>query len=108
MSNTNNTTFAKRQEVTRLSRGESTLVADIEAGKVKPFGFTYTVPITTTARCVWCLQKIAPVTLTTGHEINLDIEAGDHGQLRAVLTSPHNCPESERWDAPGEDGGQSE
>ena len=98
MSNTNSTNSTERQEVTQLSREEFTLVADISAGKVKPNGFTYTIPITVTTRCVWCLLRVAPVRLTSGDEFNLELETGDHRELRAILTSLHSCPEAKRWE----------
>jgi hypothetical protein len=105
--NRNSTTLAQKQGVTRLSPGETGLVELVSSGKLNPQAFTSTIPITASARCPWCLSKIAPVTLTNGHEINLDTEI-DEGELRAVLTSPHNCPESQRWgqflDAPAEAG----
>lgn len=52
------------------------------------------------------MAMVAPVALASGHEVNLEIETGDQGELRALLTLPHACTASERWeqvlDAPSE------
>lgn len=106
MQNENSTTFARWQGVTRISPEESELVELVSARKGQPTGFTFSIPVTTTARCPWCLATVAQVALTSGHEINLELETGDQGESRAVLTSLHVCPEAERWaqflDAPTE------
>jgi len=103
-----NTALKKRQEKLRLTPGESALVENADANR----GFTYTVPATALARCYACHAVTAEVILASGYAVNVDLEL-DHGEPRAVLTSPHTCPESqslgefrdaptEQWDGAGQ------
>jgi hypothetical protein len=94
--NSISTTFARRQGITQLSPEQSDLVEC--ACQRHSDVFTYSIPITVTTRCVWCLATVARARHADGQETDLEIESGDQGELRALLTSPHRCPELESWE----------
>lgn len=99
----NSTTPAARQEKTRLTPEQSKLVESASTAKVT--GYTFTLPATALSRCYVCQAVTAEVILASGYVVNVDLEL-DHGDPRAVLTSPHTCPELQRCaefrDAPTE------
>jgi hypothetical protein len=57
--------------------------------------FSYTVPVTTVDHCPWCNRRVA-ICYLENQEYFADLESDDDGTIRAVLTSPHLCAESQR------------
>jgi hypothetical protein len=65
----------------------------------KPRTFTFTVPANKAdiQPCVWCGVSVLPCQLENGRDYDAEIFTDEDGVLRVDVTSPHTCPEAERY-----------
>jgi hypothetical protein len=82
----------------RISAELFALIEPLCTGKVRELNFSFTTTITETVRCVFCLCPVAPVRPDGACEFNVEVETDEMGIMRAIVTRPHRCAESIRFD----------
>jgi hypothetical protein len=81
-----------------LSEWVSSQIERLLTGQATELNCSLAFPFTETSRCIFCDATVANFKLHSGEIFGAQIEIDDQGATRAVVTSPHKCLESERWE----------
>jgi hypothetical protein len=90
-----------------LSEWLSAQIELLLVGKLGCLTCSVSFPVSKTNRCIFCLETVASFQLASGEWFNAELETDDQGVTFAVVTQPHRCPESLRWEH-DEDEGEGE